>query len=85
MTNQNIFDKCKAMSETILNEINTTPSGWELWLYVRDNEVTWTTETENTIPIGPVFSRWGHQDEEIYWNEFADRLWRDLYNSRGDN
>lgn len=85
MTNQEIFDHCKTMSETILNEINTTPRGWELWLMVRDNEVTWTTVTGSTRSTGHVFSRWGHQDKKVDWNDFTHELWLDLYNSRGDN
>ncbi len=84
MTNQEIFDKCKAKAEAIIEEINTTPKGWELWLMVRDNEVTWTTQTENTYSVGPVFSRWGYQHSKIVgWNDIATELWKDLYNSRG--
>lgn len=85
MTNQEIFNACQAMYEAIINEINSTPGGWELCLMVINDKITWVTVMENTRLMGHVFSRWGHQDEEIYWNEFADKLWRDLYNSRGDN
>ncbi len=86
MTNQEIFDKCKAKAEAIVNEINTTPKGWELWLMVRDGEVDWTTQTENTRSTGPVFSKWSHQHtKKVDWGDIAYELWMDLYNSRGDN
>lgn len=85
MTNQEIFDKCKEKAEAIINEINTIPKGWELWLMVRNNEIDWTIQSESTRSIGHVFSRWSHQYEQVDWSDIAHELWMDLYNSRGDN
>jgi hypothetical protein len=83
MTNQQILDKCKEQAETILQEVNTTPRGWQLWLMVRDDEITWTTVSESTRSTGPVFSRWGHQEETVDWETFSQELCQDLFNSRG--
>lgn len=87
MTNEQIIRKCEEKKDEIMEEINSTPKGWKLWLYIEDDEISWTTVTESTYyaGYGELFSTWYYQAEEKNWNEIKTTLWRDLYNSRGDN
>lgn len=85
MTNQEVYDLCQEKITEILQEINTTPPGWQLWLMVENDQITWTTQSQSTRAIVPVFARYGHQREKLTAESFQDELWRCLYNSRGDN